>query len=85
MDIRSLTSTDIPLVQAMEKVGLSVLEKIGGDPSTCITGFHWPLHTVSHLHMHVISPQVEGWGKKIIFSTWFFGDTQSAVKMIQEK
>eukprot|EP00092_Neocalanus_flemingeri_P047674 GFUD01054106.1.p1 GENE.GFUD01054106.1~~GFUD01054106.1.p1 ORF type:complete len:159 (-),score=45.84 GFUD01054106.1:141-617(-) len=85
VEIRSLTSKDIPLVQSMEQVGLSVLEKTGGDPSSCLTGFHWPLHSVSHLHMHVISPQVEGWVKSVQFSGCFFGSTESAVKMLEGK
>lgn len=85
VSIQSLTSSDIPLVQSMERVGLNVLEQVGGDPSTCITGFHWPIHTVSHLHMHILSPQVEGLIKKIIFSRCFFGDTNSAIKMLENK
>ena len=85
MDIRSLTSADIPLVQSMERVGLNVLEGAGGDPSCCLTGFHWPIHLVSHLHMHVISPQVEGWAKSLQFSRLFFGSTDSAIKMLESK
>jgi len=85
VSIQSLTSSDIPLVESMERVGLDVLEKEGGDPSTCITGFHWPIHTVSHLHMHILSPQVDGFIKKIIFSNWFFGNTASAIKMLENK
>ena len=40
----------------MEAAGLRVLGQQGGDTGNVMTGFHWPLHTVSHLHMHVIAP-----------------------------
>ena len=34
----------------MEKVGLDVLREQGGEVESAITGFHWPIHTVRHLH-----------------------------------
>jgi hypothetical protein len=29
------------------QLGLEVLAEQGGDPATAITGFHWPIHSVS--------------------------------------
>ena len=55
-DVQCLGKDDIPMVQEMEAAGLRVLGEQGGDTGKVMTGFHWPLHTVSHLHMHVIAP-----------------------------
>ena len=70
----------------MEEAGLRVLGQQGGDTGKVMTGFHWPLHTVSHLHMHVIAPADKmSLGKRLVFSGMFFGSTQSAIEMLQKK
>ena len=86
MDIRALSREDIPLVEEMEEVGLGVLRDMGGEAEMVLTGFHWPIHSVSHLHMHVIAPADKmSLTKRIVFSGMFFGSTQSAIEMLQKK
>ena len=34
------------------QVGLRVSEEQGAEQDNTITGFHWPIHTVSHHHCH---------------------------------
>ena len=86
MDIRALGRDDIPLVEKMEEVGLGVLRDMGGEAEKVLTGFHWPIHSVSHLHMHVIAPADKmSLAKRIVFSGMFFGSTQSAIEMLQNK
>ena len=34
------------------QVGLRVSEEQGAEQDNTITGFHWPIHTVSHHHYH---------------------------------
>ena len=85
VDVRALTRDDIPMVRDMELLGIRVLRENGGDGGNVITGFHWPIHLVSHLHMHIISPHIEGIIKNIQFSRVFFGDTESAVAMLEKK
>ncbi|KAL6263976.1 hypothetical protein P5V15_004057 [Pogonomyrmex californicus] len=56
-----------------------ISEKLGLDPASTRTGFHWPpFNTINHLHLHVISP-VEKMNtlKKIMFShnTYWFVST----------
>ena len=75
-DSSSLTDIDVDFVERMVTIGKEVLEKQGADVDDNRMGFHWPpFHTVSHLHMHVISAQNEmGWLARIIFrpdSFWF--------------
>jgi len=54
----------------------TISEKLGLNPASIRTGFHWPpFNTVDHLHLHVISP-IENMNimKKIMFnpnSYWF--------------
>lgn len=56
-DPKSLTYTDIPLIQKLCEVGKRVLQQRGGDAESLRLGFHWPpFNSVPHLHMHVISP-----------------------------
>ncbi|XP_041366774.1 histidine triad nucleotide-binding protein 3-like [Gigantopelta aegis] len=75
-DSASLKESDVDLVERMVAIGKEVLEKQGADVSDNRMGFHWPpFHTVSHLHLHVISAQNEmGWIARLIFkpnSFWF--------------
>ena len=71
----------------MMELGLKVLQEQGGDVDKVMTGFHWPIHTVSHLHMHIISPSdsINGMFKKLEFSSMFFGSTTDAIEMIKKK
>merc|ERR1712228_316954 len=82
VDVRALTRADIPMVRDMELLGIKVITENASDSSNIITGFHWPIHLVSHLHMHIISPHIEGIIKSIQFSRFFFGDTESAIAML---
>ena len=86
VDIRALGREDIPLVKEMEEVGLGVLRTCGGDMSSVLTGFHWPIQSVSHLHMHIIAPADDMRVlNRIVFSRMFFGSTQRAIEMLQNK
>ncbi|KAL3219736.1 hypothetical protein MRX96_030276 [Rhipicephalus microplus] len=56
-DTKSLSRTDIPLVNHLVEIGKQVLEQCGGSMDSCRMGFHWPPFTsISHLHLHVIAP-----------------------------
>ncbi|OAD57270.1 Histidine triad nucleotide-binding protein 3 [Eufriesea mexicana] len=63
-----------------------ILEKQGLDPAATRTGFHWPpFNTVSHLHLHVISPINKiNLFKRIMFephSYWFTDYVKSQLKV----
>ena len=86
VDIRALKREDIPLVREMEEVGLKVLQDQTGQVGNVLTGFHWPIHSVGHLHMHIIAPADNmRLLNRIIFSGMFFGSTQSAIEMLEKK
>uniref|UniRef100_A0A224YWX9 Adenosine 5'-monophosphoramidase HINT3 n=1 Tax=Rhipicephalus zambeziensis TaxID=60191 RepID=A0A224YWX9_9ACAR len=56
-DTKSLTRSDIPLVNRLVEIGKQVLAQHGGSMDSCRMGFHWPPFTsISHLHLHVIAP-----------------------------
>ena len=86
VDIRALSREDIPLVKEMEDVGMKVLQDRTGETENVLTGFHWPIHSVGHLHLHIIAPanQMSFLGR-IKFSGMFFGSTQAAIEMLQKK
>ena len=87
MDIRALSREDIPLVREMEEVGLKVLQdQTTGQAGPALTGFHWPIHSVGHLHLHVIAPADKmRFLSRIVFSGLFFGSTQAAIEMLEKK
>lgn len=54
---KMLTSADIPLVRRLIDIGKQVLVERGGSLDSVRFGFHWPPFTsISHLHLHVVSP-----------------------------
>lgn len=86
VDIRALSRKDIPLVREMEEVGMKVLQEKTGQVDNVLTGFHWPIHSVGHLHMHIIAPADNmKFLSRIVFSRMFFGSTQAAIEMLEKK
>jgi len=84
--IQSLSSSDVGMVQEMEGAGVQVLQEQGGDLEKMMTGFHWPIHTISHLHMHIISPSDNmRLLKRVEFSRFLFGSTKQALEMLEKK
>ena len=73
-------------MREMEEVGLKVLQDQTGQVGNVLTGFHWPIHSVGHLHMHIIAPADNmRLLNRIIFSGMFFGSTQAAIEMLEKK
>lgn len=57
-DAKHLNGSHIQTVEKMVNTGKQVLQNNGGNVDDIRMGFHWPpFHSVSHLHLHVISPQ----------------------------
>ncbi|XP_019953082.1 adenosine 5'-monophosphoramidase HINT3-like isoform X1 [Paralichthys olivaceus] len=55
---KALQGTDVPLVEQMEKMGRSILEKNNiSDLDDVCMGFHIPpFSSVPHLHLHALAP-----------------------------
>ena len=51
-----------PLPKTDTRPVWKVMQDAGGDVEGTVSGFHWPIHTVNHLHLHLIypPPQVQG-------------------------
>ncbi|XP_003741009.1 histidine triad nucleotide-binding protein 3 [Galendromus occidentalis] len=59
-DMKCLDDMHIEMVNDMLRIGKQVLESRGGKWEHCRNGFHNPpFISVSHLHMHIISPESE--------------------------
>eukprot|EP00088_Acartia_fossae_P067221 TRINITY_DN8380_c0_g1_i1.p1 TRINITY_DN8380_c0_g1~~TRINITY_DN8380_c0_g1_i1.p1 ORF type:complete len:181 (-),score=34.29 TRINITY_DN8380_c0_g1_i1:3-545(-) len=86
-NISVLKSSDETMVQEMLETGLKTLRESVSDINTedLRTGFHWPIHTVSHLHMHIIYPPPQGLISRIIFSSWFFKSTEQVLESLKSK
>ena len=49
-------------------------------------GFHWPLCSVGHLHLHLMYPVSSmGLVSKLIFSKLFFGDVETAIQHLEKE
>lgn len=76
------------MIRRMEEIGWEVLaNRLGpAGPEDVKVGFHWPIVTVGHLHLHVIAPASSmGIASRMIFSKMFFGDVPSAIELIESK
>ncbi|KAJ1528484.1 hypothetical protein ONE63_006893 [Megalurothrips usitatus] len=75
-DAKALTSAQKPLLQRMIATAEQVLRDQGADMSDTRLGFHWPpFHSISHLHLHAISPTSDmGLMARIVFkqNSWWF-------------
>ncbi|GFO50589.1 histidine triad nucleotide-binding protein 3 [Plakobranchus ocellatus] len=75
-DPKSLRKDDVELVERLVAAAAEFLDQQGGNVSEALLGFHWPpFNSISHLHLHVISPSRSmGWLASLIFrpnSFWF--------------
>ena len=51
-----------------------------------VEGFHWPIASVQHLHLHFIAPRqdMNCW-KRIEFNSWGFANTKTAIETLRNK
>lgn len=84
-----LTSADKAMLEKLKSVGLQVLEQVGGDKNDVLMGFHWPpCNSVSHLHLHIISPMSEmGFFSRLTFkpNTFWFVTHDYVLTRIENK
>ena len=75
-DAKALKPEQRPLLQKMVDTAERVLREQNADMSDIRLGFHWPpFHSVSHLHLHAISPTSDmGLMARMIFkpNSWWF-------------
>ena len=96
--VSRLTPDDIPMIRRMAEIGRQVLVERAGRPGTraddmdatadvmadAKIGFHWPLVSVGHLHLHLMYPASSmGLISRIIYSNTFFGDVDTAIAFIE--
>nr|ACO14621.1 Histidine triad nucleotide-binding protein 3 [Caligus clemensi] len=82
-----LRPSDTHLLESMGAIAKQVLEENGASVSDAKIGFHWPIVSVTHLHLHAISPasKMNGLFKKAEFSNFFFGTLSDALTMLEKK
>ena len=73
--LQTLTQENIPMIQKMKEIGMNLLaEKTDFDAtSELLEGFHWPIVSVQHYHLHFTAPKQQmNCFKKIEFNSWSF-------------
>ncbi|CAH1098723.1 unnamed protein product [Psylliodes chrysocephalus] len=88
--INSLVSQeDKLLIERMVQIGKKVLEDNGGDVNDVRLGFHCPpFNSISHLHLHVISPASEmGFFSRLVFkpNTYWFQCVDDTLTRLNNK
>ena len=84
--LQTLSEENIPMIEQMKEIGMKLLaEKTNFDVSTeLLEGFHWPIVSVNHFHLHFIAPKQQmNCFKKIEFHPWTFGNVQMAIEKLQ--
>ena len=78
------------IVERMVEVGMSLLERQGGDRNDVRTGFIWPpFTTVKHLHLHVISPTSDlgFFSRHVVYKPdgWAFATSDWTISYLKSK
>ena len=84
--LQTLTQENIPMIQKMKEIGMNLLaEKADFDAtSELLEGFHWPIVSVQHFHLHFIAPKQQmNCFKKIEFNSWSFGNVEMAIEKLE--
>ncbi|XP_015795263.1 histidine triad nucleotide-binding protein 3 isoform X2 [Tetranychus urticae] len=56
-DIKSLTTDDLPIIERMKDIAINLIRENALDSNDTRLGFHKPpFNSISHLHLHLISP-----------------------------
>ncbi|XP_018318789.1 histidine triad nucleotide-binding protein 3 [Agrilus planipennis] len=76
-NVNKITLNDKLLVEKLLSEGKRALQENGANVNDLLAGFHWPpFNSVSHMHLHLISPASEmSFLSRIVFrpNTWWFG------------
>ena len=75
------------MINQMEAIGHKILEeKTNSSKDELLEGFHWPIASVQHLHLHFIAPKQQmNCFKKIEFNSWGFGNVQQAIEALENR
>lgn len=85
--LQTLDKSHTDMIKQMESIGHKILEeKTNNTKDELLEGFHWPIASVQHLHLHFIAPKQQmNCFKKIEFNSWGFGDVQQALSALENK
>ncbi|CAH1991543.1 unnamed protein product [Acanthoscelides obtectus] len=89
INVNYLTSPEHKdLLEKLITNGKRVVEERGGDINDIILGFHCPpFNSISHLHLHVISPKSDmGFFSKLVFkpNTWWFQTVDGVLEKLEK-
>ena len=74
------------MIKEMAEIGYKLLEEKStfSKDNELLEGFHWPIASVGHLHLHFIAPKQQmNCFKKIEFNSWGFGSLQQAIDKLE--
>ena len=83
--IQNLKKSDVKMIKEMAEIGYKLLEeKSFSKDNDLLEGFHWPIASVGHLHLHFIAPKQQmNCFKKIEFNSLGFGSLQQAIDKLE--
>ena len=84
--IHKLNSTQVELVKKLESIGNQLIEERNIQQIDVLQGFHWPIYSMHHLHLHFIAPKSQmNWWKKLEFNSYGFGSSTAAIETLSKK
>ena len=92
--LSSLNKHHVPMIRRMEEIGKQIMVneqlvmETPIDSNDVLMGFHWPICTISHLHLHVIHPasSMSYLNRNVLYSTRFmFGTVDMAITLLNNK
>ena len=86
--IQHLKKSDVKMIKEMAEIGYKLLEEKSSfskdNTNELLEGFHWPIASVGHLHLHFIAPKQQmNCFKEIEFNSLGFGSWQQAVNKLE--
>ena len=83
--LTTLNSSHVELIKKLKAIGNQLVEQRNINKSEVLEGFHWPIVSVNHLHLHLIAPKQQmNCFKRLEFNSYGFGSSALAIETISK-
>ena len=73
------------LINKLKSIGNQLVEERNINNCDLLEGFHWPIVSINHLHLHLIAPKQQmNCFKRLEFNSYVFGSSALAIETISK-